>query len=194
MPWAGWSECDQGSLSLSILHGICGLTLILRKFLKEERKICSGVYQASKQTHRHTHYCHHHHQQHQQQQGVTFVFLFFIFLSKLILNYTLLPLLNTAPIDHFWFLDIPICHRTFAQDVWKIFFSSFIFISWSLITLQYCSGFCHTLTWISHGFTCIPHPDPPSHLSLHPIPLGLPSAPGLRNITQTLKRIHVSQF
>ena len=26
---------------------------------------------------------------------------------------------------------------------------SFIFISWRLITLQYCSGFCHTLTWIS---------------------------------------------
>ena len=24
----------------------------------------------------------------------------------------------------------------------------------------------------------IPHPDPPSHLPLHPIPLGLPSAPG----------------
>ena len=38
-------------------------------------------------------------------------------------------------------------------------FFSFIFISWRLITLQYCSGFCHTLTWISHGFTCIPHPD-----------------------------------
>ena len=25
-------------------------------------------------------------------------------------------------------------------------FISFIFISWRLITLQYCSGFCHTLT------------------------------------------------
>ena len=43
-----------------------------------------------------------------------------------------------------------------------IFFS----ISWKLITLQYCSGFCHTLTWISHGFTCFPHPDPPSRLPL----------------------------
>ena len=42
----------------------------------------------------------------------------------------------------------------------------------------YCSGFCHTLKWNSHGFTCIPHPDPPSHLPLHPIPPGLPSAPG----------------
>ena len=44
------------------------------------------------------------------------------------------------------------------------FFFPFIFISWRLITLQYCSGFCHTLTWISHGFTCVPHPNPPSRL------------------------------
>ena len=62
--------------------------------------------------------------------------------------------------------------------VFFFFFFSFIFISWRLITLQYCSGFCHTLTWISHGFTCIPHSNPPSHLSLYPIPLGFPSAPG----------------
>ena len=27
-----------------------------------------------------------------------------------------------------------------------------------LITLQYCSGFCYTLTWISHGYTFVPHP------------------------------------
>ena len=27
-----------------------------------------------------------------------------------------------------------------------IYLFSFIFISWRLITLQYCSGFCHTLT------------------------------------------------
>ena len=50
----------------------------------------------------------------------------------------------------------------FGENAYLFF--SFIFISWRLITLQYCSGFCHTLTWISHGFTCIPHPDPPSHL------------------------------
>ena len=41
-----------------------------------------------------------------------------------------------------------------------IYIFTFIFISWSLITLQYCYGFCHTLRWISHGFTCVPHPDP----------------------------------
>ena len=53
------------------------------------------------------------------------------------------------------------------------------FFSWRLITLQYCSGFCHTLTWITHGFTCVPHPNPPSRLPPHTIPLGLPSAPAL---------------
>ena len=68
-----------------------------------------------------------------------------------------------------------------TNDTEPLFFFIFsiIFISWRLITLQYCSGFCHTLTWISHGFTCFPHPDPPSCLPLHPIPLGLPSAPAL---------------
>ena len=28
----------------------------------------------------------------------------------------------------------------------SFYFFPFIFISWRLITLQYCSGFCHTLT------------------------------------------------
>ena len=65
----------------------------------------------------------------------------------------------------------------FSYLLFFLFFP-FIFISWRLITLRYYSGFCHTLTWISHGFTCIPHPDHPSHLPLYPIPLGLPSAPG----------------
>ena len=59
------------------------------------------------------------------------------------------------------------------------FFFSPIFISWRLVTLQYCSGFCHTLTWISHGFTFVPHPDPPCRLPHYPICLGLPSAPAL---------------
>ena len=37
------------------------------------------------------------------------------------------------------------------------FFFNFLKISfnWRLITLQYCTGFCHTLTWISRGCTCI---------------------------------------
>ena len=32
-----------------------------------------------------------------------------------------------------------------------------------------CSEFCHTLKWNSHGFTCVPHPDPPTHLPLQRI-------------------------
>ena len=72
--------------------------------------------------------------------------------------------------------------QNLPQNYWsprKIseFFSIFL-ISWRLIILQYCSGFCHTLTWISLGYTCIPHPNSPSHLPLHPNPVGLPSAPG----------------
>ena len=70
-------------------------------------------------------------------------------------------------------------HNVFCLFVCFVFFFPFIFIHWRLITLQYCSGFGHTLTWISHGFTCVPHPDPRSRLPLHPIPLGLPSAPAL---------------
>ena len=76
-------------------------------------------------------------------------------------------------------LGISHCKRTVrSQPNFFSFYLFIYFISWRLITLQYCSGFCHTLTWISHGYTCIPHPDPPSHLPLHPIPLGLPIAAG----------------
>ena len=34
-------------------------------------------------------------------------------------------------------------------------FFPIIFISLRLITLQYCSGFCYTSTWISHGLICV---------------------------------------
>ena len=37
--------------------------------------------------------------------------------------------------------------------------------------------FCHTLTWVRHGCTRVPNPEPPSHLPPHTIPLGHPSAP-----------------
>ena len=42
-----------------------------------------------------------------------------------------------------------------------IYFLKSIYFNWSLITLQYCGGFCYTLTWISHRSTCVPHPKPP---------------------------------
>ena len=37
--------------------------------------------------------------------------------------------------------------------------------------------FCHTLTWINYGCTCVPNPEPTSHYPLHIISLGHPSAP-----------------
>ena len=76
-----------------------------------------------------------------------------------------------------------------VKRVIYLFIFSFIFISWRLITLQYCSAFCHTLTWISHGFTCVPHPDPPSRFPLYRIPLGFPSAPG-----QSICLMHLGFF
>ena len=39
--------------------------------------------------------------------------------------------------------------------------------------------FCHTSTCIHPGCTRVPHPEAPSHLPLHTIPLGHPSAPAL---------------
>ena len=67
----------------------------------------------------------------------------------------------------------------------KFFFFNLFFLTnfnWRLITLQYCSGFCYTLTWISHGCTCVSHPEPPSHFPPHPIPQGHPDAPALSTL------------
>ena len=65
--------------------------------------------------------------------------------------------------------------------------------------LQHCSGFCHTSTWISHGCTCVPHPETPSHRPPHPIPQGHPSAPALSTLSHasiyfTYDNIHVSML
>ena len=82
-------------------------------------------------------------------------------------------------VEHLCMYLLAICMISLGKNSTQdlcLFFFSFIFISW--ITLQYHSGSCHTLTWISHWFISIPHPDPPSHLLLHLLPLGLPSAPG----------------
>ena len=49
----------------------------------------------------------------------------------------------------------------------KIIFFYFTILYW----------FFHTSTWICHGCTCAPHPEPFSHLSPRTVPLGHPSAP-----------------
>ena len=55
------------------------------------------------------------------------------------------------------------------------FFNQFIYFNWRIIALQYRGGFCHSSAWISHGCTCVPHPES-LHLPPHPIPLGCPRA------------------
>ena len=66
------------------------------------------------------------------------------------------------------------------------FYNQFIYFNWRLITLKHCSGFCHTLTWINNGCTCVPHPECPSHLPPHPIPQGHHSAPAVSALSHAL--------
>ena len=75
--------------------------------------------------------------------------------------------------------NIALTRQTIVGNVMSLLFNmlSRLVITFFIIFLI-CSEFCHTLKWNSHGFTCVPHPDPPSHLPLHQLPLGLPSAPG----------------
>ena len=68
-------------------------------------------------------------------------------------------------------------------EILEFFFHLFIYFNWRLITLHYCGGFCHTFTWISHGCTCVPHPEPPSQLPPHPIPQGHPRATALSTLS-----------
>ena len=93
----------------------------------------------------------------------------FLLFRKILVNWT-----SKCLIPKSWVLPFPLlclqCPKTknviFKKYITKKFF------------FYYYSGFCHTLKWISHGFTCVPHPNPPSHLPLHLIPLDFPSTPG----------------
>ena len=87
------------------------------------------------------------------------------------------PLLSFQNLLAYWLQHFFVC----------VFFFPFIFISWRLITLQYCSGFCHTLTWISHGFTCIPHPNAPS-------PPSPPDPSGSSQCTRSKHLSHASNL
>ena len=65
---------------------------------------------------------------------------------------------------------------------WVFFLHSLPFILFFILLLllfyfTILYWFCHTSTWICHGCTRVPHPEPPSHLPPHTIPLGHPSAP-----------------
>jgi len=59
----------------------------------------------------------------------------------------------------------------------NLFLYKFIYFNWRLINFTILYWFCHTSVWICHRCTWVPHPEPPSHLPPHPIPLGYPSPP-----------------
>ena len=61
--------------------------------------------------------------------------------------------------------SIPSKIRNKIKSVHSLHYDSILFLiyfNWRLITLQYCSVFCHTLMWISHGCTYVRHPEPPN--------------------------------
>ena len=102
----------------------------------------------------------------------------------------LFPLLFFPPFSSFLFLTLDDYFLSSVFSYLKhhlphpyFLFFSFIFISWRLITLQYCSGFCHTLTWIRHGLTCGPHPDPPLPPPSPPHPSGFSQCTSLEHLS-----------
>ena len=68
------------------------------------------------------------------------------------------------------------------SEVYFIF--KLIYFNWNLIILKYCSIFCHTLIWIIHRCTCVPHSKTACYLPPHPIPQGHPSALALSALSQ----------
>ena len=56
----------------------------------------------------------------------------------------------------------------------------FLILIFTLFCFTILYWFCRTLTWISHGCTWVPNPEPPSHLPPHIISLDHPSAPAPR--------------
>ena len=60
---------------------------------------------------------------------------------------------------------------SFKSEIRKLrllfFFPFFFFLKSQFYLFIYFTilyWFCHTLTWIRHGCTCVPHPEPTSHL------------------------------
>ena len=67
-----------------------------------------------------------------------------------------------------------LCIFYFIYYYFFYFFKIFIFTLFYFTILYW---FCHTLTWIHHGCTCVPKHEPPSRLPPHNISLGHPRAP-----------------
>ena len=74
---------------------------------------------------------------------------------------------------YLWFLSASL--RIFMVKILFFFFSVLFIYLFIYFTILY--WFCHTLTWIHHRCMYVSHPELPSHLLSHPIPVGHPSVP-----------------
>ena len=96
-------------------------------------------------------------------------FFWVIYISVVILFYFFLY----SNCTHTFFLNFFVSASLFKENPsWGFSFLSFFFLNFTILY-----WFCHTSTWIHHGYTHVPHPEPPSHLPPRTIPLGHPSAP-----------------
>ena len=93
-------------------------------------------------------------------------------INSSVLNFLYHPTLTST--QESW-KTIALTRQTFVSKVMSLLFFFNYFIYLFYFTILY--WFCHTSTWIYHGCTHIPLPEPPSHLPPHTIPLGHPSAP-----------------
>ena len=57
-------------------------------------------------------------------------------------------------------------------NIHSFFLNFILFLNFTILY-----WFCQISKWISHRYTCLPHPEPSSLLPPHTIPLGRPSAP-----------------
>ena len=72
---------------------------------------------------------------------------------------------------------------TSVHDCWKN--HSFDYLH---LFFCFCSEFCHTLEWNSHGFTCAPHPDSPLP------PPSPPAPPRFSQCTRSERLSHASNL
>ena len=144
----------------------------------------------------------------QQNNSVIHICIFFFIFFSIVNYHRILNIVPCALLVGSCYLSvlyITVCifwHLSFCCLIFRkslspniinhVFF--LIYFSWRPITLQYCGGFCHTLTWISHGCTCVSHPEPPPTSlpipSLWVIPVYQPWIPCLMHQTWTGDLFH----
>ena len=87
--------------------------------------------------------------------------------------YKQLKQLNTRKIIMIYLYVLPSHHLIETLlPYFLLFFVKLFFFNWKIISLQYFGDYCHVLTWITHGCSCVtpswtcPPPSPSHHSGL----------------------------